>query len=291
MLADRLARAGLDGVACGTDGRRNPVRVNDTPRYTAMADYFMGAGFMGPASVMMCSTAALQVNVDAGPVEEWSSRVGLAADLGPILIALSACSPELIGRKTGWASSRMRTWAELDPRRTMPITFSDDPALEWATWAVGAPVMMVRESNDGSCSPVRKGVSFSHWITGDVLLGGRRPSWSDLDYHLTTLWPPVRLRGFLELRAADSCPWWAAIAAVAVAVLDDPEAMAIAREACTPIAGDLRAASKQGLASEDIAEAALTCVRAARHALPRLGAAPLVDDVRALEERVLSGGR
>jgi glutamate--cysteine ligase len=136
---------------------------------------------------------------------------------------------------------------------------------------------------------VRKGVAFSAWITGEVLLGGRRPSWSDLDYHLTTLWPPLRLRGFLELRAADSCPWWPAVAAVAVALLDDPDASAIALEAVRPIRGQLRAASKLGLADPDIAEAALTCVRAARHALPRLGADALADDVRALEDRVLSG--
>jgi ergothioneine biosynthesis glutamate--cysteine ligase EgtA len=290
VLTSRLASLGLVGVPAGTDGHRNPVRVNDTPRYSAMADHFLGAGFSGPASVMMCSTAALQINLEAGPEEGWAERVDLAVSLGPILVALAASSPELLGRRTGWVSTRMRTWAELDRERTSPMRFGDDPALSWAKWAVSRSVMMQRDPVDGTCSAVRKGVPFAAWVTGDVLLGGRRPTWADLDYHLTTLWPPLRMRGSLEVRAPDSCPWWPAVTAVAVACMDDPAASAAARAACTPVADGWRLAAKHGLADPTVAEAALGCVHATLDALPRLRADGLLDEVHALEERVRSGG-
>ena len=75
--------------------------------------------------------------------------------------------------------------------------------------------------------------SFADWVTGEAALGGRRPTPTDLDYHLTTLFPPVRLRGFLELRYLDAAaePWWPALAAVTSTLLDDPVAADAAAEA------------------------------------------------------------
>jgi glutamate--cysteine ligase len=285
VIDHRLADAGLTGLLAGTDPDRNPVRVNDTTRYAAMADYFLGAGYTGPASIMMCASAALQVNVDAGPATGWRQRVQDAASLGPVIVALSACSPTLLGRRTGWVSSRMRAWADLEPPRTRPVDFDPDPAAAWADFALNAPVMMLRDAQDGTCAAVRKGVSLTSWVNGEVLLGGRRPTWADLDFHVTTLWPPLRLRGFLELRSADTSPWWAAVAAVIVACLDDPVAAGLARAATRPVSDSWRDAARHGLMDASLHDAALTCLQATLDALPRMGAAELVNEVTELWQR------
>ena len=74
-----------------------------------------------PAQVMMNSTAALQVNLQAGPERGWPERVARAYRLGPTLVAISASSPWLRGRDTGWKSARQRAWGGLDARTCGPV--------------------------------------------------------------------------------------------------------------------------------------------------------------------------
>ena len=64
---------------------------------------------------------------------------------------------------------------------------------------------------------------------------------ADLDYHLTTLFPPVRPRGYVEIRCLDALPdrWWPAIAAITATLLDDPVAADVAAEPCAPVADEL----------------------------------------------------
>ena len=89
-----------------------------------------------------------------------------------------------------------------------------DPASAWARYALRAPVIFVRNGG-GDIAAVRTSIPFEQWASGAVRLGGRVPTAADLDVHLTTLFPPVRLRGYLELRYLDmTAPrWWPAIAA------------------------------------------------------------------------------
>ena len=94
-----------------------------------------------------------------------------------------------------------------------------------------APVLS--SGSDDDVAAVGASVPFEQWASGTVRLGGRLPTAADLDVHLTTLFPPVRLRGYLELRYLDmTAPrWWPAIAAVVTTLMDDPVAADLATEA------------------------------------------------------------
>jgi len=136
-----------------------------------------------------------------------------------------------------------------------------DPASAWARYALRAPVAFVRTSGD-DVKAVRTSVPFEQWASGDVRLDGRPPTAADLDVHLTTLFPPVRLRGYLELRYLDmtASRWWPAIAAVATTLMDDPVAADMATEATERAATLWTEAARDGLGHAVLAESARRCL-------------------------------
>jgi ergothioneine biosynthesis glutamate--cysteine ligase EgtA len=288
VLCAALAEARLGLAPLGADPLRRPQRVNPAARYAAMEEHFTAIGCGAAGRAMMTSTASVQVNLEAGPAAGWSARVALAHQLGPVLVAVSACSPLLGGRRTGWRSSRQRVWGEVDQARCGPLLGGGDPAGEWAAYALAAPVMLVRDPLSGTAEPVRGRVAFADWVTGEAPLGGRRPTTDDLDYHLTTLFPPVRLRGFLEIRYLDATPepWWPALAAVTAGLLDDPVAADRAAAASAPVAGAWNRAARNGLADDDLRAAARGCLEAAVGVVP----AVLRPEVEALAALVDRGG-
>lgn len=174
---------------------------------------------------MMTSTASVQVNLDAGPQAGWAARVRLAHALGPTMIAIAANSPMLGGEFSGWVSTRQWVWGQMDSARCGPIlgVSGDDPGTDWARYALKAPVMLVNNPGTADCAPVTHWVPFADWADGLQLLGDRRPTVADLEYHLTTLFPPVRPRQWLEIRYLDSMPddFWPAVVYTLVALLDD----------------------------------------------------------------------
>lgn len=288
VLATALAADGLGLAPVGADPLRRPMRVNPAARYSAMEQHFAAMGCAEAGTAMMAGTAALQVNLEAGPCEGWGERMSLAHRLGPVLVAVAACSPLAGGgRLTGWASHRQRVWSELDQTRCGPLMSGADPADQWAQYALAAPVMLVRDPDGGGATPVRQRVRFAEWVTGAVPLGGRRPSTMDLDYHLTTLFPPVRPRGYLEIRYLDAAPepWWPAVAAVTTVLLDDPVAAGHAAVACLPVAGAWDRAARLGLADPALHTAARACLTAACAAVP----AALRPEVEALADLVDRG--
>src|SRR3954467_5688534 len=161
--AAALAEAGLGLALGGADPLRRPSRVNPAPRYAAMAEHFAAMGCAEAGLAMMTATASLQVNLEAGPAAGWPDRVALAHQLGPVLVAISGCSPMLEGRSTGWRSSRQRIWGELDQARGGPLLDSGDPAAGWAAYALSAPVMLVRGPAHATAEPVRGRTSFADW--------------------------------------------------------------------------------------------------------------------------------
>jgi ergothioneine biosynthesis glutamate--cysteine ligase EgtA len=261
-----LAAEGFGGAAIGADPVRPVEVVNNTGRYAAMARHFAAVGCASSGHAMMAGTAALQVNLNAGPAGDRSARLAHLHAIGPVLLAISACSPMLAGRASGWRSMRQQVWTGIDARRTGPIA-GGDPAAAWADYALAAPVMMVRTGE--MYDPVPSRVSFASWISGDAKLI-RRPTLPDLDYHLTTLFPPVRPRGWIELRYLDAVPqrWWPALAAITVALADDPSVAAAAAEACEPVAAAWESAARDGLANPQLHRAARTCLAAAAAAAP-----------------------
>ncbi|HUC27480.1 MAG TPA: glutamate-cysteine ligase family protein [Streptosporangiaceae bacterium] len=281
MMGTRLALAELRlGMAyAGADPVRPSRRVNPRSRYEAMEQHFAATGRGTHGAVMMNSTAAMQLNLQAGPQGMWAERVARAYRLGPTLVAISASSPWLHGRDTGWKSARQRAWSGLDPRSCGPVpgcvapdaatAHKLDPASAWARYALAAPVTFVRTRGDQALA-VRTPVPFERWASGAIRLGGRLPTAADLDVHLTTLFPPVRLRGYLELRYLDmTAPrWWPAIAAVATTLMDDPVAADQMTEAAERTAPLWTAAAREGLSNTVLAESARRAVAIAAERVP-----------------------
>ena len=272
------AEHGLVLVGSGLEPLHSPARVLDHPRYRAMEAHFDRAGPWG--RVMMRSTASAQVNLDAGErgagVGGYHHRWQLSHRLGPVLVAAFANSPIHRGAVTGWRSTRQAVWYWTDPGRTRPPEHHSDPGLAWARYALDAPVLCIRRSEQADWA-APQGLTFRAWLRG--VPGLPRPNRDDLDYHLTTLFPPVRPRGWLELRMIDAQPGdgWQVAAAAAAALLDDPAAADCAYEATEPYCRGrtlpdhsvwLRAA-RLGPADPEIGKAVRTCLAAAESALGR----------------------
>ncbi|WP_322781169.1 ergothioneine biosynthesis glutamate--cysteine ligase EgtA [Frankia sp. Cas4] len=288
-----LADAGLALVGMGTDPLRPPRRHLTASRYEAMERYFRAGG--GSAGVtMMCSTASIQVNLNAGTTDQWTGRFELAHALGPALVAMFAASPVLAGTATGCCSTRQAVWAEIDPTRTRPVATArrSDPATAWADYLLAARIMLVRDPLGGFAQPPTA-MTFGEWVAGESPLT-RPPTTTDLSYHATTVFPPVRPRGWLELRYLDAVPAgnWPVVVAVTTALLDDPHAADIAADACVPVADEWVTAALVGLGDTALHQAARTCAGAARDALGRMDAdASLLAAVDAYFDNYVEPGR
>jgi len=243
-LRQAVLPAGLRLAGAGLDPLRSPYRVLDVPRYAAMEEFFNRAGPWG--RLMMCSTASVQVCLDAGEPGTGPASVGwrwrLLHALGPVFVAAFANSPMREGRPTGWKSTRQAIWARLDPCRTRPPEGAvpaagggparppdADPSAAWIDYALSAEVMCVRRPGDQPWT-APAGLTFRGWLRGG---GERPPTVEDLSYHLSTLFPPVRPRGHLEYRVIDAQAGdgWIVPAAVATALLDDEAASLQAMDA------------------------------------------------------------
>ena len=301
LRGHRLRLAGY-----GFDPWNRPRRLLTLPRYTAMEQYFDRAGPVGRS--MMCCTASVQVCLDAGTTSRgpdgYRARWKLAHLLGPVLVAAFANSPFSRGRPTGLRSTRQAVWTAIDPARTTVPRDDDDPRDAWAAYAMSAPVLCIRD--DGGSWAVPVGLTFRDWIADHGrTVSPRPPTADDLAYHLTTLFPPVRPQGHLELRMIDAQPGddgWIVPLAVTTALLDDPVAAETARRAVCRL--DLRpydeapgnplwrCAARHGLADAALRLAAETCFEAAADALPRLGAKPGIRAAVAnFAERYVARGR
>ena len=133
-----------------------------------------------------------------------------------------------------------------------------------------APVMLVHPTPEMDAIPVTNWVPFADWADGRVQLGDRRPTVADLDYHLTTLFPPVRPRRFLEIRYLDSVPdaLWPAVVFTLTTLLDDPVAADVAAEATEPVATAWDRAAQLGLGDRRMHDAAKRCVQVAADRAP-----------------------
>jgi glutamate--cysteine ligase len=297
-VRDAIADRGFGVAYVGADPIRPALRVNPRPRYRAMEQHFRAIGLADAGAVMMNSTAALQVNLEAGPERHWGERVAHAYRIGPTMLAIAANSPWLSGQSTGWKSARQRAWATLDARACGPVpgcsagpaaASAVDPADAWARYAMRAPVVFIR-CGDG-VQAVGVPVPFQDWASGSVRLGNRAPTAADLDTHLTTLFPPVRLRGYLELRYLDVIAprWWPAIAAVVTTLMDDPVASDAAAEATEETAALWTEAARDGLDNAQLANSAARCLAVAASRAPTEFGAVIADLANLVESRRCPG--
>ncbi|WP_327399521.1 ergothioneine biosynthesis glutamate--cysteine ligase EgtA [Streptomyces sp. NBC_01288] len=298
-----LRRDGLGLVGVGHDPWHPPRRFLHEPRYDAMERCLDRTGPAGRR--MMCTSASVQVCLDAGYEEPGPLGLGrrwwLAHQLGAVLVAAFANSP-LVGRSpTGWRSTRQLIWMEIGPGRAGGPTLDAQPRDAWTDHVLDSPVMCIRQ--DSGPWEVPEELTFREWIRSGA---PRPPTREDLDYHVSTLFPPVRPRGHLELRMIDAQPGddgWIVPLAVTTALFDDPEAAETAYRAVKPLAERSQGlpaphnplwidAARYGLSDPELHEVALVCFAAALEALPRLGAtAGVTDAVRAYFDRYVVRGR
>ena len=289
-VEDLLAPRGIELLGAGVDPRRRPGRQLSAPRYDAMEEFFDADGPNG--RVMMTRTASVQVNLDnGGSADAIEQRWRRVHAIGPALVASFASSPLACGRPTSWRSTRLANWWSMDPSRTRPVALDGPAAQAWSEYVLDARVMLLR-LDDGRCQPVLDGMRMRDWIENGHALG--HPTVDDLDYHLTTLFPPVRPRGWFELRYLDAvpAPWWPVVAAITTMLVDDDEAGALADAATAETAGRWMVAAGAGLTDDRLAAAASSCFDAALAALDRRGAdRPLRDLCGAYADRFVSRRR
>lgn len=292
-LRRSLLDSGIATAALGHDPARHARRILDHPRYEAMESFFVAHGSGGPGRhaapfgrdaglTMMCNTASVQVNVDLGAADGMAARWRLAHTLGPTLVATFANSPYIpvAAPDQPIRSARQLVWWAIDRSRTADALSAAEPAEAWANYALDAAVMFIPAQAD-RFEPPGERMTFRTWLDRGHPLG--YPTHEDVTYHLTTLFPPVRPRGWLELRYLDALPdpWWRVAAAVTVALLDDPPAAAVAEAACHPVRAEWIEAASLGLAHPGLAAASRACFRAALEALPRIGCDDLTAEAAA----------
>jgi glutamate--cysteine ligase len=230
MIGDRLG-LGFLGTGMWPDKTRAELPVMPKGRYRIMLDYMPKVG--GHGLDMMLRTCTIQTNLDyaseADMVKKF--RVGLA--LQPVATALFANSPFTEGKPNGFKSFRSHIWEDTDPDRTgmLPFVFEDGFGYErYADYALDVPMYFVYR--DGRYIDVA-GESFRAFLEGKLpQLPGEKPQLTDWIDHLSTAFPEVRLKSFLEMRGADGGRWSriCALPALWVGLLYDDQALDAAWE-------------------------------------------------------------
>ncbi|MBN4926778.1 ergothioneine biosynthesis glutamate--cysteine ligase EgtA [Hoyosella rhizosphaerae] len=266
VLARHLSASGITLRSAAADVHRLPSRVLDAPRYQAMEAAFDRVGPLG--RLMMCNTAAVQVCVNSGATaSESQNRWDMLNAVGPALIATFAASPRIAGGVPGaWVSQRMRSWLFLDRQRT-DFPQQHHSLSDYPEWALNTPLLCVRcDGKDWSAPPLTLG----QWVDeGARSAIGRAPTVSDVEYHLTTLFPPVRPKGFFEVRYIDQQPsdqWHIPIAVVA-ALTSNPAVISQARDIAEETARWWLRAARLGLTEPAVKRASRRLLAlAAEHA-------------------------
>ncbi|MBC7164112.1 MAG: glutamate--cysteine ligase [Roseovarius sp.] len=204
-IADKVG-VGFIGLGAAPIWRHEDMPVMPKGRYRLMTDYMDRVGTMGKS--MMYRTCTVQVNLDFGSEADMVRKFRVALALQPVATALFANSPFFEGRPTGYKSWRARIWRDLDPARTgmLPFVFDEGFGFEaYAEYALDVPMYFVYR--DGIYHDAL-GQSFRDFLRGELpALPGEKPTLSDWADHLTTIFPEVRIKKFMEMRGADGGPW------------------------------------------------------------------------------------
>ncbi len=198
-------------------------------RYDIMRRYMPTKGGLGLD--MMHRTCTVQVNLDFASEADMAAKFKTSLALQPIATALFANSGLVEGKDSGYASWRAHIWTDTDPDRTglLNFVFEDGFGFErYVDFMLDTPMYFVRR--DGQYIDAA-GQSFRDFLKGELpALPGEKPTMDDWDDHLSTAFPEVRLKTFLEMRGADSGPWAriCALPAFWVGLLYDEAALAAA---------------------------------------------------------------
>lgn len=233
-VADAL-EVGFLGLGVAPTWSRADMPRMPKRRYQIMTDYMPKVGTRGLD--MMYRTCTIQVNLDFADEADMVAKMRVGLGLQPIATALFANSPFIDGAPNGLLSNRAEIWKDVDPDRTgrLPFAFEDGFGYErYVDWAIAAPMYFVKRGGDYIDAT---DTTFAAFLEGRFdRLPGERPTMGDWTNHLSTLFPEVRLKRFLEMRGADGGPWRriCALPALWVGLLYDPgvldEAAVLVRE-------------------------------------------------------------
>ncbi len=225
-VAEPLGIAML-GLGFDPKWRREDVPWMPKGRYAIMRRYMPRKGRLGLD--MMLRTCTVQVNLDFESEADMVRKMRVSLALQPVATALFANSPFLEGRPSGYLSLRSQVWLDTDPDRTgmLPFVFEEGFGFErYVEWLLDVPMYFVYR--DGRYIDAA-GQSFRDFLDGRLpALPGERPTISDWADHVTTVFPEVRLKRYLEMRGADGGRFRTicALPALWVGLLYDPSALA-----------------------------------------------------------------
>jgi len=232
QVADQL-NLGFLGAGFDPLWRREDIPVMPKGRYGIMRAYMPKKGSLGLD--MMLRTCTIQANLDFDSEADMIMKFRTSLALQPIATALFACSPFIEGKPTGFLSARANVWTDTDPDRTgmLDFVFADGFGYErYADYALDTPMYFAKR---GETYVDLSGQSFRTFMTeGLDALPGERATAKDWADHLTTLFPEVRLKQYLEMRGADGGPWSriCALPALWAGVLYDAPSLAAAWDLC-----------------------------------------------------------
>ena len=199
---------GIEWLALGADPFHAVADIPRMPkvRYDIMRSYLPTRG--GRALDMMHATATVQANYDFASESDMASKLRAALGCSPIGSALFANSPLGLGRESGFATRRVDIWRDTDPDRCglPPFVFDEDFGYRsYTEWALDVPMFFV--VRDGKYHALR-GTTFRDFVERGIEQEGvvAEATLADWDLHLTTLFPEVRLKRFIEVRGADAAP-------------------------------------------------------------------------------------
>ena len=224
-IGDRLGLAYL-GLGMWPDKRRDELPVMPKGRYAIMLSHMPRVGTMGLD--MMLRTCTIQTNLDYSSEADMVQKFRVSLALQPLATALFANSPFTEGKPNGYLSYRSHIWSDTDPHRTgmLPFVFEQGFGYErYVDYMLDVPMYFV--FRDGRYIDAA-GQSFRDFLAGKLpALPGEKPRQSDWVDHLSTAFPEVRLKSFLEMRGADGGPWGriCALPALWVGLLYDQTAL------------------------------------------------------------------
>ncbi len=232
QVADQL-NLGFLGLGFDPKWRREDIPVMPKGRYDVMRAYMPKKGKLGLD--MMLRTCTIQANLDFDSEADMVMKFRTSLALQPIATALFANSPFTEGKPNGFVSARANVWTDTDPDRTgmLGFVFEDGFGYErYADYALDAPMYFAKR---GQTYVDLSGQSFRAFIDGKLdALPGDRATVQDWADHLTTLFPEVRLKQYLEMRGADGGPWSriCALPALWAGILYDAPSLAAAWDLC-----------------------------------------------------------
>ena len=204
-IGDELG-LGFLGLGLWPDKTRADLPIMPKGRYKIMLDHMPRVGGMGLD--MMLRTCTIQTNLDYSSEADMVKKFRVSLALQPLATALFANSPFLEGKPNGFLSYRSHIWTDTDPARTGMLPFVFDEAFgyeRYADYMLDVPMYFV--FRDGGYVDAA-GLNFRDFLNGRLSVRpGEKPSVSDWTDHLSTAFPEVRLKSFLEMRGADGGPW------------------------------------------------------------------------------------